>query len=60
MKINPNIIETSHDLDALIRAAKIHPTEGIIQKLIDLEIDGNGNHIGFAAATHYWHQALAA
>lgn len=56
---NPDVIETVHDLDALIRAAKLKPTENIIQALIDAELDGNGRFVGFDAANRYWHEAIS-
>ena len=37
------MIETTHNLDALIAAARIHPTESLIQKIIDKGLDYNGN-----------------
>lgn len=58
MQINTDIIETTHNLDALVRAARLHPTETIRDKLIEAEIDGFGRHIGFGAAMHYWHSVL--
>lgn len=55
---NNNIIETNHDLDALIRAAKTTPTECIRDKLIEREIDYNGNFVGFDAANHIWRKVI--
>lgn len=46
------------NLDALIEAAKQHPTPDLIQKLIDLELDYNGNWVGHAMATYLWHKLL--
>jgi len=58
MNINKDIIETSHDFDALIRAAKIHPTESIVQKIIDKELDYNGNHCEPAFCAFIWRKVF--
>ena len=58
MSNNENIIETSHDLDALIRAVKIHPTESMVQKIIDKEIDCNGNHCEPAFCAFIWRKVF--
>jgi len=55
MLLNTNIIETNHDLDALIRIAHVHPSERLRDKLIECEIDAHGSHVGFAAANYIWH-----
>ena len=58
MQINNDIIETSHNLDALIAAAKINPTESIVQKLIDKHIDPAGNHCEPAFCAFIWRKAF--
>lgn len=58
MQINTDIIHDHHNLDSLIAAASLHPTETIRDKLIEAEIDGFGRHIGFGAAMHYWYSVL--
>lgn len=55
---NSNIIETTHNLDSLIAAAKIHPTEQIIQKIIDKNIDPNGNYCETAFCAFLWRKAF--
>lgn len=55
---NQNVIETSHNLDALIAAAKIHPTENIIQELIDKKIDPNGNYCETQFCAFLWRKAV--
>ena len=57
---NPDKLHDHHDIDALIRAAKATPTENMIQKLIDLEVDTNGLWVGFDQANRVWHQAVQA
>jgi len=42
------------NLDALIAAAKIHPTESLIQKIIDKELDYNGNHCEPDFSAYIW------
>jgi len=54
MNINANIIETSHDLDALVRTARINPTENLIQKIIDKGLDYNANYVGTAESAYLW------
>lgn len=58
MEINPNIIETSRNIDALILVAKTRPTADIRDKLIDLEIDYNGRWVGFDAANYIWNKLI--
>lgn len=58
MTSRENIIETTHDLDALIRAARHCPTENIIERLIDAEIDYHGRWVGFDAANSLWHKVI--
>lgn len=58
MTDNENMIENSHDLDALIRAARIHPTESIVQKIIDKELDYNGNHCEPAFCAFIWRKVF--
>ena len=58
MLINTDIIHTHHDLDALIAAARLHPTQDIIERLIDLEIDYHGNAVGFDQANYVWRKAM--
>ncbi len=58
MLMNANIIETSHDLDALIRIAHVHPSERLRDKLIECEIDDHGNHVGYAMSNYIWHSAI--
>lgn len=55
---NPNMIETTHNLDALIKAAQLHPTEAIRDCLIEKEIDNHGNFVGFAEAAYIWHKLI--
>ncbi len=55
---NPDIIENYHNLDALIAAAKIHPTEHLIQKIIDKELDYNGNHCEPAFSAFLWRKVF--
>jgi len=55
---NPNVIETNHDIDALIRIAHIHPSERLREKLIDVQVDQNGNHIEPALAAYVWNQLI--
>jgi len=55
---NKDLIETSHNLDALISAAKIHPTESLIQKIIDKNIDPNGNYCEPAFCAFIWRKAF--
>lgn len=48
------IIHTTHDIDALIRSAKSdHATEDMIQRIIDLELDYNGNFVGSPQESAY-------
>ncbi len=58
MLMNNDIIETNHDLDSLIRIARVHPSERLRDKLIDCEIDDHGNYVGYAQANYIWHQAI--
>jgi len=58
MLLNTNIIETNHDLDALIRIAHVHPSERLRDKLIDCEIDDHGNFVGFALSNKIWHDVI--
>lgn len=55
---NNNMIETIHNLDALIAAARIHPTESLIQKIIDKELDYNGNHCGPGFSAFIWRKVF--
>ncbi len=58
MKTNTDMTENWHDLDALIKAARIHPTAAIRQRLIDAEIDYNGRFVGYALAVKCWFHAI--
>jgi len=53
------IIHDHKNLDALIEAFRLHPTEYLRQKLIDLEIDYLGNYVGFQEANYLWHKIAA-
>ena len=55
---NQNLIETTKDIDALIRIAHIHPSERLREKLIDSEVDQNGNHIEPALAAYVWNRLI--
>lgn len=55
---NPNIVETTHDIDALIRIAQTHPSERLREKLIEVEVDQNGNHIEPALAAYVWNKLI--
>lgn len=59
MFINSDIVETNHNIDSLIAAFRLHPTESLRQKLIDLEIDYQGNYVGFDEANYIWHKIAA-
>ena len=59
MNMNHNIIETSHDIDALIRIARVHPSERLRDKLIDLEIDSNGTYVGYAESNYIWRKIIS-
>jgi len=56
--MNYDMIETTHNLDALIKAAQRHPTPEIRDKLIEKEIDVHGNHIGYGAALALWYKLI--
>lgn len=56
--INENIIHDHHEIDSLIAAAKICPTESIVQNLIDKHIDPNGNHCEPAFCAFIWRKAV--
>jgi len=60
MRINKDIIHDHHEIDSLIEAARLQPTETIIQKLIDLGLDYRGNYVGIAEAAYIWRLAVAA
>jgi len=60
MRINKDIIHDRHEIDSLIEAARLHPTESIIQKLIDLGLDYRGNYVGIAESAYIWRLAVAA
>lgn len=49
------MINDHKDIDALIRAAAIHPTEQIRDKLIDMHVDNHGNAISPQLSNHLWH-----
>lgn len=53
------IIHDHKNLDSLIEAFRLHPTECLRQKLIDLEVDYNGNYVGFGDANYIWHKVAA-
>ena len=55
---NSQIIHDHHDIDALLSAAKIHPTENIIQGLIDKKIDPNGNYCEPQFCAFLWRKAV--
>lgn len=46
------------NLDALIAAAKIHPTEDLIQKIIDKNLDPNGNYCEPAFCAFIWRKVF--
>jgi len=52
------IIHDYHDIDGLIRAAKLHPTESLIQKLIDKHIDPTGNDCQPQFCAYLWRKAV--
>ena len=58
MVVNHDIIETSHDIDALIRIAQVHPSERLRDKLIEVEVDHVGNHVDYAIANYIWHKLI--
>ena len=60
MNLNTDLIETSHDIDSLISAAKLHPTESLIQNLIDKHIDPNGNDCQPQFCAYLWRKAVKA
>lgn len=55
---NPDIVETTHDIDALIRIAHTHPSERLREKLIEVEVDQYGNHIEPALAAYVWNKLI--
>lgn len=55
---NPNVIETTHDIDALIRIAQTHPSERLREKLIEVEVDHLGNHVDYSVANYIWHKLI--
>ena len=57
---NQKVIIGSHDVEALLRSARKHPTETLIQKIIDMGIDCNGNAASMQQAALSWRSAVAA
>lgn len=47
-----------YDIDALIKAAMLHPTPQIRDQLIEKELDYNGNWVGFDMANYLWHKVI--
>ena len=58
MEINTDIIETAHDIDALIRIAHTRPSERLRDKLLECEVDHVGNYVGYAASNYIWHHLI--
>jgi len=54
---NLTMLHESRNIDALIRAMKLCPTETLRDHLIDLEIDQHGRWVGFDLANSIWHRA---
>lgn len=53
-----NYVNADHRADLLIKAAKVYPTLAIRDSLIDLEIDANGQVIGYQRAVIFWNKAI--
>ena len=56
--VNQNMLHDHHDLDALIRAALLHPTEQIKEKLIEAGIDNHGDFVGYAVSQWVWDKLI--
>ncbi len=53
------IIHSTHNLDALVQAAKSnHATEEMVQRVIDLGLDYNGMFVGIAEAAYLWRKCF--
>ena len=54
-----NIIHSTHNLDALVNVAKSdHATEEMVQRVIDLGLDYNGNFVGISEAAYIWRKCF--
>ena len=58
MQVNTDIIETTHDIDALIRIAHTNPSVRLRDKLISLEVDIYGTYVGYAESNYIWRNII--
>jgi len=55
---NQDIVETFHDIDALISIAKTRPSARLRDKLIELEVDHVGNHVDYSLSVFVWNKLI--